>query len=111
MTKSKKGPLGEWVWSKYLERISERYLSQADFARELDLDPVVLNHYINGRRLPTDENIEKLAKLGFEIYDLLGLRRPDPDLDRLINAYDSATPSQREEIISQALRIIGFVRE
>ena len=106
-----KGPVGEWIWSKYLERLREGYISQADFARQLDLDPAVLNHYINGRRQPTGDSVEKLAKLGLEIYGLLGLRRPDSQLDRLIEAYDSATLEEKSEIIRQALRISGLKQE
>ena len=106
-----KGPIGEWIWNNYVERIKEGHISQAEFARKLGINEQLFNNYINGKRRPEGENVEKLAKLGTEIYDLLGLRRPDPLLDKLIEAYDAASPEEKEEIIRQAFHLIGFEPE
>jgi transcriptional regulator with XRE-family HTH domain len=103
-----KGKIGEWIWNKYLEQMESGYKSQAEFARELGIDEKVLNHYINGRRLPTGENIDRLATLGYEIYDLLGLVRPDPKTQALLKVFYNSDPETQDAIIEFALRQIGM---
>ncbi len=52
--------------------------TQGDFAIYLEVDQSMLSRWINGQRLPTNENVIKLGnKLGPEIYDLLGWVRPE----------------------------------
>lgn len=52
-----------------------------DFAGFLGIAQTTASAYMNGKRVPEGETVYKLAmKLGIEIYDSLGLPRPDPDL-------------------------------
>lgn len=110
VTTRAKGPVGEWIWGKYLEwlKLEGGYKSQAEFARRLGIDRALLNQYLNGRQKPSKANVEKLASLGLEIYDLVDMERPDPNLQRLILAYDAAAPDKKEEIIKYAFRAAGF---
>jgi len=50
-----------------------------DFAVYLDVNRSLLSYWTNGKRIPNEGNIKKVAsKLGNEIYDVMGLPRPNP---------------------------------
>lgn len=52
-----------------------------DFAKYLGVSQPTVSSWLNGKRRPTGKNIDTIADLlGPEIYDLLGLQRPDPGL-------------------------------
>ena len=111
VTAKAKGPIGEWLFGKYLDWLREEggSRSQAEFAKYLGINRVLLNQYLNGRQKPSKANVEKLASLGPEIYDLVGMERPDPDLARLERIFELATQEQRDAIIVYAVRLIGDV--
>lgn len=80
------GDLGNWqeyITRKYLEWRQDKYGragSAARFAAELGIAPQLLNDWMNQGRIPQGENINLLVDyFGYEIYDVLGLRRPEPD--------------------------------
>lgn len=51
-----------------------------EFAQFLDVPPTSFSNWTNGKAVPSGENLRKVAsKLGYEIYDILGEERPDPD--------------------------------
>jgi hypothetical protein len=51
------------------------------FAKHLGISAPLLSHYLKGIRKPAGATVHKLAKqLGPEVYDVLGLQRPDPQL-------------------------------
>ena len=57
----------------------------------------------NGGRLPEAANVQKLAKkLGLEVYDVLGLPRPDADLHYLQQHWDDLSPEARRALREQA---------
>ena len=71
----------------------------SEFAAYLGISKGVLNNYFSGRRNPSEENIELLAKkLGDEVYDVLGIPRPDDRLTAIIKAWGSATDELRTKI-------------
>jgi len=113
VTTRAKGPVGEWIWGKYLDWLKSEggYKSQAEFARQLGIDRALLNQYLNGRQNPSKANAEKLAALGPEIYDLVGIPRPDPALEQLERVFDMATQEQKEEIIRYALHLVGTLED
>lgn len=77
-----KAPFVLWLDRKFLAWQLERgeRLLLKDFADWLGISNHLLSHYMNGRNVPTGENVRKLAdKLGLEVYDLLGLARPPDD--------------------------------
>lgn len=60
-----------------------------EFAEYLDMNPAQISQWINGRRIPSKENIDKLAIiLGPEVYDALDLPRPDPTLVYINEKWD-----------------------
>jgi hypothetical protein len=111
-----KNSFARWLDIRFVDWMREQGGSkkQVDFAEWLGVDPVTLNRHLSGARKPDQDDpiIQVYAqKLGPEVYDVLRFRRPDPQLDKLIEAYDKATDEQREEIIRQAFHLIGFERE
>lgn len=57
--------------------------SQNDFAKWLGVASGSLSQWMNGMRLPSEENVHLLAdKLGPKVYDILGHRRSMPKDER-----------------------------
>jgi len=51
-----------------------------DFANYLNVNRSLLSFWINGARIPSEENVERIAaKLGNEVFDILNLPRPTPE--------------------------------
>lgn len=98
--------LSHWLEMKYIEwmGVEQGIKTQREFAEFLDIDPVRLNHYFNGRRKISDPGtIDKFAeKLGPEIYDVLGLARPDEQLQELTSKWHLLDQSTKDEILSIA---------
>ena len=75
----------------------------ADFADYLGVGQTTASAYMNGKRLPEGENIKKLStKLGLEVYDVLGIPRPDPDLLYLTQNWGRFDSSFRKTLRVQA---------
>lgn len=54
---------------------------------------------MNGKRSPNPESLRVLSsKLGPEVYDVLGLDRPDPDLAFIEQQWQNLTPQARRAI-------------
>jgi transcriptional regulator with XRE-family HTH domain len=71
----------------------------ADFASFLGIAQTTLSSYMNDKRMPGDEYIEILAsKLGMEVYDALGLPRPDPDLLFIQTAWGELDEDTRKRL-------------
>lgn len=71
----------------------------ADFARFLGVESTTLSNWVNGGRRPTGKYILLLAsKLGPEIYDVLGMPRPDSRLQRIIANWGRIPPEGRREL-------------
>lgn len=50
-----------------------------EFAGFIGVSQSTISSWWNGIRVPEGENIQKIAiKLGIEVYDVLGIQRPDP---------------------------------
>ena len=106
--------LPAWLTRKFREWESKtgRRQSLSAFARYLGVKQPSLSHWINHDNPPSYENIEKLAeKLGPEIYDIMGMPRPDPNIEKLVELYSAASPEQKKEILRQALRLTGYEPE
>jgi transcriptional regulator with XRE-family HTH domain len=100
-----------WLMDKFVEweRKKGQRQSYSAFARYLGVKQSSLSQWLAGNYPPSRENVEKLAeKLGPEIYDIMGMERPDPDIEQLVRLYSAATPEQKKEILRQALRLAGF---
>ncbi len=82
---------------------SGRHRTVSEFAVWLDIPRSLLSRYLNGQRQPSRENVGKIAaRLGPEVYDLLGLQRPDPNIQRLLRAYDELDEEGKEDLLQYA---------
>lgn len=94
-----------WFETKYLEwQIRESGRKSVDkFSTYLGVSQPAVSSWLNGHRKPTGRNVEKLAeKLGPEIYDLLGLQRPDQDLQFLARHWHQLSDNLKKEITETA---------
>ena len=72
------------------------------FAAWLGVGQSTLSNWWNGERKPQGDYVDKLAmKLGLEVYDVLGLDRPDPDLHYLQQVWDELSDRERRAIREQ----------
>ena len=72
------------------------------FANYLEVSQPLLSIWLKGDTKPSDEKIELLAnKLGNEVYDVLGIPRPDPDLQRLNQIWEQIPEKVRHSIVKQ----------
>jgi len=96
-----KKTVSEWLEGKYVEWMSRsgRRKSIQEFAEWLGVPRPHVSRYLGGSRIPSRKNADKIAaKLGPEIYDLLGFQRPDPLLQRLQAVWDRLVDRERGEI-------------
>jgi transcriptional regulator with XRE-family HTH domain len=74
-----------------------------EFAEYLGVSRPIISHWLAGKRSPSPESIQTLSsKLGPEIYDVLGLERPDPDLVFIAQQWDNLDPATRRHLREQA---------
>ena len=77
-----------------------------EFAAYLGVSQPILSHWLNGARSPGPESLRLLsAKLGPEVYDVLGLDRPDPDLAYITQQWENLTPAMRRQLREQAEKL------
>jgi transcriptional regulator with XRE-family HTH domain len=70
-----------------------------EFAEYLGVSQPAVSAWWNETRIPQGDTIRKLAeKLGVEVYDVLGLPRPDPDLFYIQSVWDELTPETRKAL-------------
>ncbi len=78
-----------------------------EFADHLYVSRSILSLWLSGKRKPGAENVRSLALvLGLEIYDVLGLPRPDADLHYLTTHWDEIPAAERRAIREQAERYL-----
>jgi hypothetical protein len=71
----------------------------ARFANFVGVSRNTMNNWLNRGQTPGDESADLIAtKLGPEIYDLLGLPRPDPLLQLVIERWGQLSDEVRSEI-------------
>lgn len=101
-----KSEFANWLEVQFINWMRERgqVTTQREFAEYLGLDQVQLSHYINERRKKPDKvSLEKIAsKLGPEIYDVLGLARPDPQLKQLTAVWHKLSEETKKIILDIA---------
>jgi hypothetical protein len=93
-----------WLENEYLKWQQERGRRGrlVQFAKHLGISAPLLSHYLKGIRKPAGATVHKIAKqLGPEIYDVLGLQRPDPQLTFITRNWNKLTEDQRAELIDR----------
>ena len=85
-------------------------MNQNDFVKWLGVKNTSYSSWINEIRLPTGNNVHLLAaKLGPEVYDILGLPRQmpaDPEAEEILNLYLSLTDTDRVKLLEYARKIV-----
>ena len=91
----------ETEFEKMRESKGWRY-SQAQWSKYLGVSHQSLNQWMNGLRLPTGSNVFALAaKLGPQVYDILGQPRrvsDNPRIQRLNEIYPTLCKEKQKEI-------------
>ncbi len=98
MTKETKVAL--WLENKFREwraQQSSRKAGITQFAEYLGVSRNTINNWMLKGQRPEGENVQRIAeKLGVEIYDILGLHRPDPKLQEVIRNWSEAPETDKE---------------
>jgi transcriptional regulator with XRE-family HTH domain len=69
-----------------------------DFAEFLGVGRPVLSNWLTGKRKPGAESLRLISsKIGFEVYDVLGLPRPDEDLAYISQHWDEVSEEFRRK--------------
>ncbi len=97
---------GRWLRRQHLTWQAQQGARRtiADFAAYLEVSRDTLNNWLAGRRVPRGASVDRLAvRLGAEVYDRLGLVRPDEHLRQLIEHWGRLTPAQKRSIAQMAI--------
>ncbi|GAP08039.1 predicted transcriptional regulator [Anaerolinea thermolimosa] len=91
----------DWLAQKFndWEKTQGRKQSYYAFARYLGVSQANLAQWMEGAALPSGDDLRTLAELlGAEVYDLLQMDRPDPQLERLLGGFPALPSSLRERL-------------
>ncbi len=104
----------DWLNQKFIEweRAQGHKQSYYAFSRYLEVSQSGLGQWMAGSGAPSGDDLLNIAnKLGVEIYDILGLPRPNAEVQRLTVSFASMPPDIRQRLASaiaesdQALRV------
>jgi hypothetical protein len=93
--------LKDWLTQKFeqWERDQGGRQSYYAFARYLEVSQSGLGQWMVGAGVPAGDDLLNIAKkLGPDVYDLLGLPRPNADVERLTVSFASLPPDIRENL-------------
>lgn len=91
----------DWLNQKFLEweKTQGRKQSYYAFARYLEVSQSGLGQWMNGSGTPSGEDLLNIAnKLGPEIYDTIGLPRPNAEVQRLTVSFANLPPDIRQRL-------------
>lgn len=96
-------------FSKWLELQYINWMAQSgtrktltEFSKWLGISQPLINRYMSGQVIPSEENVHKIAAhLGPEVYDLLGLARPDENIQRITHLWDKLSDKQKKYVLEQ----------
>lgn len=98
-----RNPFAIWFERKFVEweAVTGRRRTVSEFAEWLNIPRSLCSRYLTGSRSPSRKNVDLIAaRLGSEVYDLLGLQRPDEVLQRLQGGWDQLTETQKARIVN-----------
>jgi len=102
-------PFDKYIFTKIqeFEKDQGKRVSLDKFAEYLGVSRPLISHWLSGRTKPSLENVRILAeKFGPEIYDVLELTRPDPDLYAITKMWDRILEKSRRSIREQAEALV-----
>lgn len=90
------------------ENAQGRRATLQGFADHLQVSQPLLSIWLKGDTKPSTEKIGLLAaRLGSEVYEVLGLPKPDPDLTRLNQIWPNIPETMRRSIVKQAEQFVS----
>lgn len=96
----------QWLEFKFLEwqRNQGGRQTVLQFAKYLGVSQQTVSNWWNDEEVkPQGDNIIKLAdKLGLEVYDVLGMPRPDPALYYIQKHWDDLPPELQSQLLAKA---------
>ena len=101
----------QWIEMKYLEwqRNSGGRKTVLQFAEHLGVSQSTVSTWFNETRTPQGDNVRKIAdKLGLEVYDVLGLERPDPILFYIQKHWDELPEEAQRTLLEQAEEYVAY---
>lgn len=102
----------EWLNQKFAEweKAQGRSQSYYAFARYLEVSQSGLGQWMIGSGAPGGDDLLNIAsKLGPEVYDVLGLPRPNAEVQRVTVSFASLPPDIRQQLtnaITEADRVL-----
>lgn len=97
--------LPEYLTRKYLGWQTEEGERKTleEFSNYLGVNRSLLSFWMNGTRVPNEDNADKMAEiLGNEIYDVLGMPRPNPYLQRINRVWEFLPDDVQQQIAEEA---------
>ncbi len=91
----------DWLNQKFLEweKTQGRKQSYYAFARYLEVSQSGLGQWMTGASAPGGDDLLAIAnKLGPEVYDVLGLPRPNAEVQRLTVSFANLPPDIRQRL-------------
>ncbi len=96
-----------WLEQTYLKWQSDKgkRASLLEFADYIGYSRPLISMWLAGQRLPAEDGITRLAELfGLEVYDVLGLPRPNPYLQKINQIFEHLSPEHQQKLAEDAER-------
>ena len=104
----------DWLNQKFVEweRTQGGRQSYYAFARFLGVSQSGLGAWMTGSSTPGGDDLIALAdKLGAEVYDVLGLPRPNADMQRVTVSFASLPPDMRQRLTNAISEVDQTLRQ
>jgi len=95
----------QFLEKKFLEwQIKQgRRTTIKEFSKQIGVSRAAISLWLNGERTPDLINIQKLAEVfGFDVYDALGLPRPNPYLQKINQIFEHLSPEHQQRLAEDA---------
>ncbi|NUM48740.1 MAG: helix-turn-helix transcriptional regulator [Anaerolineales bacterium] len=101
-------------FSKWLELQYINWMAQSgarktltEFSKWIGISQPLINRYMSGQVIPSEENVHKIAvTLGPEVYDLLGLARPDPRLKEIVSRWHELSDEKQIAFLKEFQKVL-----
>lgn len=110
VSKNTNAEVAKWLNSKFLDlqHCSGRRWTVTELSLYLDCPQSLVSRWLMGKGTPGAKYVSNLARLGDDIYDVVGLPHPagtgDPDLDIIISRWKELSEDIRRKLVDLAKR-------
>lgn len=94
----------DFLEKKYLEwQLAEGRKTTIEFSAFLGVSQPLLSMWMSGKKRPGVENIKMLAEIfGLEVYDSLGIPRPNPYLQKINRVWEHVPEDVQKRLAEEA---------